>query len=400
MVLREIDDGWGGDCGSTEQEKTDPVGKELLNLAFNGPFEAFKKFLAKNPNAIDAVDSEGDNSVNEAARGGQLEIVRYLVEKKNCELSAPNNNHRNALYWAQKKGHWDILAYLSTKLEDLDFEQVTPYITSAITNACKDKKENAEKKKTDLLEIGKILLNVPDKKNIQDEINKAFMHVASQNWVEHTELYIQCGADLEYKDSHQDTTLNETARLGKQDTFEVLVKHGAILDSPNKNQKTALAWCLERDEKHIEGKNKIAERLIFLGVDITWSCEVSKETNTLYNHILKNQNLCSLLQDDNFEVWSFQSGREVKKVSFINNGKHMLAEIFNFKASERLTIMQNLTTLNESICRDSFGSVADKKDILKAAQELKNQGGNIDMKILNKYQPAQIKFALKAKRST
>jgi ankyrin repeat protein len=64
-----------------------------------------------------AYDRNGATPLMWAAGGGQMDIVRYLVEECQCDLSQPQKGKRSfagrtALHWAARNGHLEAVEYL------------------------------------------------------------------------------------------------------------------------------------------------------------------------------------------------------------------------------------------------------------------------------------------------
>ena len=64
-----------------------------------------------------------------------------------------------------------------------------------------------------------------------------------------------------YKDSWDDTALNEAARLGRDSTVSILIQHGADINRQNKNGYTALHRAAA------SGQNAVVSTLLQAGAD-------------------------------------------------------------------------------------------------------------------------------------
>ncbi|GKY95393.1 hypothetical protein MPSEU_000500900 [Mayamaea pseudoterrestris] len=71
--------------------------------AANGSVEDMKKILAKNPDALHQSDANGWKPLHEAARGGNTEVVAFLL-RKGASVNDRTNSGRgaNALWWAKQ----------------------------------------------------------------------------------------------------------------------------------------------------------------------------------------------------------------------------------------------------------------------------------------------------------
>lgn len=104
---------------SSGRKKSFATGSTVAHLAAQGgDIEALKQEVKKKKEAVTAKDKNGWQPIHEGARGGHVEVVRYLVEN-GADINAqtgPDGSGGTALYYAKKKFEDDhpIVAYLES----------------------------------------------------------------------------------------------------------------------------------------------------------------------------------------------------------------------------------------------------------------------------------------------
>ena len=96
---------------------TDAENQTALMFASTGPFASTVSILltaGANPNM--AGGQEKWSAVMWAAAEGQLEVVKVLVEN-GADLTMADIDGENSLYFAEQKGHTDVIAYIKSKMK-------------------------------------------------------------------------------------------------------------------------------------------------------------------------------------------------------------------------------------------------------------------------------------------
>jgi xylan 1,4-beta-xylosidase len=81
----------------------------LLHAIAEGNLEIVKSILVDNPSLVSR------EALFDAARIGNIDIVRYLVEYSRISLNEYDDHHRNVLHYAAKSGSVDVFRYLVEK---------------------------------------------------------------------------------------------------------------------------------------------------------------------------------------------------------------------------------------------------------------------------------------------
>merc|ERR1711981_756611 len=102
--------------GQKSKNKSFTTGSTVAHLAAQGgDVDTLKKELKKKKDLITAKDKNGWQPIHEGARGGHVEVVRYLVEN-GADINAKTNNHGTALYMAKQQLDADhpLIAFLES----------------------------------------------------------------------------------------------------------------------------------------------------------------------------------------------------------------------------------------------------------------------------------------------
>lgn len=90
---------------------TDDLSRQFLAAVFVGHTERVRSLLARHPNLATMPDGRGDVPIHHAARNGDTEIVRLLIEH-GADVNATNPRGHTVLYCAGGHGHLDCLLLL------------------------------------------------------------------------------------------------------------------------------------------------------------------------------------------------------------------------------------------------------------------------------------------------
>ena len=76
---------------------------EAHTVADNGDLGALKQVVDRDPSVVDQADVNGWKPVHEAARGGQYQVLQYLIEK-GVDVNERTHNGKGAspLWWAER----------------------------------------------------------------------------------------------------------------------------------------------------------------------------------------------------------------------------------------------------------------------------------------------------------
>lgn len=104
---------------------------ELENAIYLENFAQIKRILQENPKAIHMEDEHGVAMAFLAAKTGNEEILKYIVEYSMASMNMVDSDHRNILHYATMSGRLGAVKYLVEKVGmsplEGDFNLVTPY---------------------------------------------------------------------------------------------------------------------------------------------------------------------------------------------------------------------------------------------------------------------------------
>jgi ankyrin repeat protein len=98
---------------------TDDLSRQFLAAVFLADTARARSLLTRHPHLATAPDGRGDCPIHHAARNGDTEIVRLLIEH-GADVNAKNPRGHNVLYCAGGHGHVDTLKLLLDKGADRD----------------------------------------------------------------------------------------------------------------------------------------------------------------------------------------------------------------------------------------------------------------------------------------
>jgi ankyrin repeat protein len=92
----------------------DNLSRQFLAAVFLADTARVSSLLRRHPHLATALDGRGDQPIHHAARNGDTEIVRLLIEH-GAKVSAKNTREHTVLYCAGGHGHLDTLRLLLNK---------------------------------------------------------------------------------------------------------------------------------------------------------------------------------------------------------------------------------------------------------------------------------------------
>ena len=255
--------GW---CGATQ-------GAEIHEAAELGDLEKVRAYLEKDPNQINATDSNGRTVLDRATRSGKKELVEFLLEKGAAEdifaasvvghteqvaallkqdpklINARDSSGKTALHWAALYGQEKVMELLLAEKADVnsvDEDGFTPLHWAATFNQSDAVKVLLANKADTNLKVPKYgwtalrltvihghmataeaLLNGGADPNLKDEENIPLLHQAViRGKKEMVELLLANKANVNAKDSDGETALDEAEEQGNKEIIELLRQHG------------------------------------------------------------------------------------------------------------------------------------------------------------------------------
>jgi len=246
--------------------------ENIINIASREGNLDVIKFLVDKGADVNSKDKDGYAPLNRAALAGHLDIVKYLVNKGGADVNAKDEDGNTPLYYAAGKGHLDIVKFLVNKGADVNSQNIdeyTPLIDAAreghikVVNflANRGADINAKNKhghtaiyyaknkgNTEIVKSLLYKLKHVNNKNLiclyeeEDDYNKKAYKVI--NYIDDNEK------NINEIDEYGNTILHHASYVGDTSLVKELLLRKADITIKNKIEETAL--CIAAKEEFIE----------------------------------------------------------------------------------------------------------------------------------------------------
>jgi ankyrin repeat protein len=154
----------------------------------------------------------------EAAKKGDLQTVRNILQQDPSKLNATDEDHYTPLHWACMRAHWDVARYLIEEGADLNVVggDGGTQINWAVHH--------------DNVEIVKLMIEKGAKLNIQNQWGMTELHTAIWRGNIHVvEYLLDNGSDPSIKTNEGWTAMHYAFRSGHDNVIDLLKKRGISL---------------------------------------------------------------------------------------------------------------------------------------------------------------------------
>ena len=203
-----------------EERHVNPFLEDLWCASQYGHLDIVKYFVEERNCNIECKDSFGQIPLHYAAAWGKLAIVKYLIEERGCDPMCRGPSSWTALHCACKSGNLDLVKYLveERKLDPScqDEHDVTPLLVSAQCGSLDVVKYLIEVKHCDI--------------NFRDEYgNGALHHAALGGKLDIVKYLIQeISCDPECRTKKGKTPLNHACSTGRLDVVKYLIEERKV----------------------------------------------------------------------------------------------------------------------------------------------------------------------------
>lgn len=205
----------------------------LRYAAEDGNLEAIK-FLIENKGADDDV-YYGKSLMHCAVRGNNLEVVRFLVEEKEVDSNLANIWGVTPIQHASEQGNLDIVKFLVEK--GADFNSMDNTRRTSVHYAAKQSNPS----------IIEFFVEGGADFMAHDSDLKTPLHYAAKGGnLDVVKFLVKKGADVNYADRGGKTPLHWAAYMGDLNIVRSLIKKGANVSAIDKNRMTPLDYAFEK----------------------------------------------------------------------------------------------------------------------------------------------------------
>ncbi|XP_062578831.1 serine/threonine-protein phosphatase 6 regulatory ankyrin repeat subunit B-like [Saccostrea cucullata] len=222
-------------------------GRSILHLAgFNGKFEVCEYLVENYPNLLDLRDKSSNTVLHDAAWGGNVQIVKLLIEKK-MDINALQGDGETILHQCCRSGKMEMCEYLVNHFPDLleirDNDGWT-VLHSACYGGC--------------VEIVSFLIKKGMDFNAMSNDSKSILHRACINGKFEICEYLVVNYPhlLDVKDKYRNTVLHDAAWGGNVQIVKLLIEKKMDINALQRGGETILHQCCR------SGKMEMCEYLV------------------------------------------------------------------------------------------------------------------------------------------
>jgi ankyrin repeat protein len=98
------------------EEKTEPTGKEMVDMGFNNKVEELRQAEKDYPGSVNKTDNDGETALHGATWNGSVEVAKVLVEELGADLNKRNKYGETALDQAKNNNRPEMVKLLEEKM--------------------------------------------------------------------------------------------------------------------------------------------------------------------------------------------------------------------------------------------------------------------------------------------
>lgn len=382
-------------------EDKDDAGMSPLNLtAYTGQLETLKYLINKGAD-IFAGDNEGSMALHNAAAGGRFEIVKFLVNEKGVDVNILDNNEVTAVHFAAGRNFQDIVEFLVQKgacvncpsnigsipLHDAMFSDNIEIVKLLIKKgADTNASNNWDIKPIHLaanrgnIEIMKLLMeNGANIHDITDSGENPLLWAIVGRRFEAADFLLSRGADINRKISNGRTPIHSAFKM-RQESIQYLLDKGADINALDSTRTTPLhhaVWSGDADIiKFMIDKGANVNALDENGrtplINAMWSDSVMVVKTLLENGAKIDPKACPTNGSCNFMTGS---------------ALHLAAKNGNMEFVELLCQDKSIVNLKDDGCERTPLHYAAIKGYRDIAEKMIDKGADINVQDRNKKTP-------------
>ncbi|XP_067660836.1 ankyrin repeat domain-containing protein 50-like [Haliotis asinina] len=176
-------------------------GKTAVMMAAENRHKEMVEFLVDQGADVSLVDGTGDNILHCACRGGNAEVVKYILLQEKVDINSLGHHQKTPLMIAGERGHTEVLQLF-------------------LHRACCDGRADVVKEL--------LLLNLVDINRRGRQRMTSVMLAAKHGHIEVVELLIKYGADLTLKDEKSNNILHIASDGGQFDVMKYVLSLNSV----------------------------------------------------------------------------------------------------------------------------------------------------------------------------
>ena len=245
-----------------EEIETDPIAKiieeqgqdHLKDLSFTNQSAIFiqqadltslKKLISDNPSIKSNVDSpskeDGRTLLTRASFGGNLSIIKYLVEELGADIEKADAEKITPLMEAVSSENLEVFEYYLSK--KIDIHATNKLGADALTMAMSGSSDEM---------ISKLLRAGANPNHSWNKKNFSHLMLSSRNGnLLTSKLLLNAGAEINARDTEGNTALHYASAEGFTSIVKLLISRGSNLESKNTKNESAGDLALENGFKEI-----------------------------------------------------------------------------------------------------------------------------------------------------
>jgi ankyrin repeat protein len=198
----------------------DAFGGPIHEAAKKGDQDAVKALIEQNPALINDRDETGRTPLHWAARGVHFQVVKLLLEK-GADVNAKDKNLTTAIHELATRNHAEGIQLLLARGADIDARDYGA--RTALHNAATN----------DAVEATALLVVKGARLEIQDSYGRTplLLCARERGGPQTTAILLKAGAQVNAKDKFGDTPLDLAAWRGKEEVINLLLAAGAEIPS-------------------------------------------------------------------------------------------------------------------------------------------------------------------------
>jgi len=251
LVSILLDEGaatFGEDYARTMMKDRDEEGSTPLLLGVGSGREEVARMLLERKADVNSSNRDAVHPVHSAARTGDLDILRVIVESGRARLDARNALLQTPMILAAQNNHSDVVKYLHDSGGSIDLwdrDGNTPLMAAAAEGHA---------------EVVQTLMDLGARLDLVDRDDRtALFQAAQEDYPEVLEVILadEMGRELlDANDVYDNLPIHAASAAGNAECVRILLEAGADVDNKNEDERTPLHLAA------INGRSRVAEIIL------------------------------------------------------------------------------------------------------------------------------------------